>query len=155
MAVSLQKSWKWTIKMFLVIHNILPKLSFVLNLLSHSFKMTTICCFMTFLFLFPWVSWHKCWHTIYMDICSEFIHWALWRTLMKTEYFLSVHHTTSILAKPSTWCFEYSADISCSLLINPSQTDESWEGQNTCLYICKVFKVFKKALKNVFEQTEI
>ena len=74
---------------------------------------------------------------------------------MKTEYFLSVHHTTSILAKPSTWCFEYSADISCSLLINTSQTDESWEGQNTCLYICKVFKVFKKALKNVFEQTEI
>ena len=35
---------------------------------------------------------------------SEFIHWALWRTLMRTEYFLFVHHTTSILAKLSTWC---------------------------------------------------
>ena len=80
MAVSLQKSWKWTIKMFVVIHNILPKLSFVLNLLSHSFKMTTICCFMTFLFLFPWVSWHKCWHTIWIYALNLFIehsgeHW--------------------------------------------------------------------------------
>ena len=68
-------------------------------------------------------------------IRSEFIHWALWRTLMRTEYFLFVHHTTSILAKLSTWRFEHSGDISCSLLINPSHTDESWEGQNTCLWI--------------------
>ena len=34
------------------------------------------------------------------------------------------------------WCFEHSADISCPLLVNPSYTDESWEGQNTCLWIC-------------------
>ena len=27
-------------------------------------------------------------------------------------------------------------DISCSLLANPSHTDESWEGRNTCLWIC-------------------
>ena len=32
-------------------------------------------------------------------------------------------------------CSEYSGDISCSLLVNPSHTDESWEGQNTCLWI--------------------
>ena len=50
-------------------------------------------------------------------IRSEFIHWALWRTLMRTKYFLFVHHTTSILAKLSTWCFEHSGDISCSLLV--------------------------------------
>ena len=25
--------------------------------------------------------------------------------------------------------------ISCSLLVNPSHTDESWEGRNTCMYI--------------------
>ena len=35
-------------------------------------------------------------------IRSGFIHWALWRTLMRTKYFLFVHHTTSILAKFST-----------------------------------------------------
>ena len=44
--------------------------------------------------------------------------------------FLFVHHTTSILAKLSTWCFEHSGDIGCSLLVNPSHTDESWEVQN-------------------------
>ena len=43
---------------------------------------------------------------------------------MKTEYFLFVHQTTSILATLSTWCFEHSGDISCSLLVNPSHTDE-------------------------------
>ena len=37
-------------------------------------------------------------------ICSEFIHWALWRTLMRAEYFLFVRNTTSILAKLSTGC---------------------------------------------------
>ena len=61
-------------------------------------------------------------------IRSEFIHWALWRTLMRTEYFLFVHHTTSILAKLSTWCFEHSGNVNCSLLVNPSHTGESWEG---------------------------
>ena len=38
-----------------------------------------------------------------------------------------------VLAKLSTWCFEHSADISCSLLVNPSHTDESWDGRNTCM----------------------
>ena len=51
---------------------------------------------------------------------------------MRTEYFLFVHHATSILAKLTTWCFEHSGDISsCSLLVNPSHTDESW---NTYIY---------------------
>ena len=68
-------------------------------------------------------------------IRSAFINWALWRTLMRTKYFLFVHHTTSILARLSTWCFEHSGDISCSLLVNLSHTDESWEGRNTCLWI--------------------
>ena len=34
-----------------------------------------------------------------------------------------------MLAKLSTWCFEHFGDISCSLLVNPSNTDESWEGR--------------------------
>ena len=76
---------------------------------------------------------------MYVYVCgyirSEFIHWALWRKLMRTECFLFVHHTTTILGKLSTWCFEHSGDISCSLLVNPSHNDESWEGQNTCLWI--------------------
>ena len=33
------------------------------------------------------------------------------------------------------WCFEHSGDISCSALVNPSNTDESWEGRNTFLWI--------------------
>ena len=52
---------------------------------------------------------------------------------MRTEYFLFVHHTISILAKLSTWCFEHFADISCFLLVSPNHTDEFWEGQSTCL----------------------
>ena len=30
---------------------------------------------------------------------------------MRTEYFLFVHHTTSILVKLSTWCFEHSGAL--------------------------------------------
>ena len=63
---------------------------------------------------------------VYGYIRSEFIHWALWRTLMRTEYLLFGHHTTSILAKVSTWCFEHSGDICFSLLVSPSHTDESY-----------------------------
>ena len=58
---------------------------------------------------------------------------------MRTEYFLFVHHTTSILAKLSTWCFEHSGDIRSSLLVNPSHTDESWEGRTTCLWIHNIY----------------
>ena len=47
--------------------------------------------------------------------------------------------TTSILAKLSTWCFEHSGDISCSLLVHPSHTDESWAGRNTCMWIIYVY----------------
>ena len=50
-------------------------------------------------------------------------------------YIMFVHHTTSIFAKLRIWCFEHSGDISCSLLVNPNHTDESWEGRDTCLWI--------------------
>ena len=43
--------------------------------------------------------------------------------------------TSSILAKLSTWCFEHSGDISCSLHVSPSHTDESCAGRNTCMWI--------------------
>ena len=56
---------------------------------------------------------------------------------MRREHFLFVHHTTSILAKLSTWRFEHSGDTNCSLLVNPSHTDESWEGRNTGLWIIR------------------
>ena len=56
---------------------------------------------------------------------------------MRTEYFLFVHRITSILARLSTWCFEHSGNRSCSLLVNLSHPDESWEGRNTCLCIYK------------------
>ena len=64
---------------------------------------------------------------------SEYIHWALWRTLMRTKFFCSL--TTSFLAKLSTRYFEHSGDISCFLPVNPSHTDESWAGWNTCMWI--------------------
>ena len=57
----------------------------------------------------------------------------------ENRIFLFVHHTTSILAKLSTWCFEHSSDISCSLLVNQSHTDESWEGRNTCMWIYYIY----------------
>ena len=69
---------------------------------------------------------------------------------MKTEYFLLVHHTTSILAKLSTWCFEHLDDISCSLLVNPSHTDEFLEGRNTSIYICYVVGKTKCQKKKKF-----
>ena len=54
---------------------------------------------------------------------------------METEFFLFVDHTTSVLTKLGTWCYENSGDISCFLLLNLSHTNESWEGLNTCLCI--------------------
>ena len=69
---------------------------------------------------------------------------------MQTEYFLFVHYTTSILAKPSTWCFEHSGDISYSLLIDPSLTDESWEGRNMSVDIYAL-NLFIEHLENMDE----
>ena len=71
-----------------------------------------------------------------------YIHLALLKTVIRTECFLFVNHTTSILAKLTTWCFEPSGDISCSLLINLSHNDESWKGRNTCLWIYKDIYMF-------------
>ena len=60
---------------------------------------------------------------------------------MRTEYFLFFCKNTSILAKLITCCLEESGDISCFLLVNPSHTDASCEGGNTCLliYILNLF----------------
>ena len=40
----------------------------------------------------------------------------------------------------SSWCFEHSDDISCSLLVNSSHTDESRAGRNTCMLIDVLYK---------------
>ena len=69
---------------------------------------------------------------------------------MKTKYFL-VGFTTSILAKLSTWSFEQSRDVSCSLLVNPSHTDESWPGRNTCMWICTLWIYSLSTLENTDE----
>ena len=56
--------------------------------------------------------------------------------------------TKSILAKLSTWCSEHSGDISCSLLINLSHTDESWAGRNMCMWICMLWIYSSSTLEN-------
>ena len=53
------------------------------------------------------------------------------------------------MAKLSTWCFEHSGDISCSLLVNPSHTDESWEGRNTCMWILYIYYIYTY-LNNIY-----
>ena len=76
---------------------------------------------------------------IYIHNTYIYIHihtYTLWRTLMRTEYFLFVHHSTSVLAKLSTWCFEHSGDINCSLLVNPSDTMSPGKDETrVCRYI--------------------
>ena len=54
---------------------------------------------------------------------------------MRTEYVLFVYHASSTLAKLSTWYFENSCDITCSILVNASYTDECWEGRSMWLPI--------------------
>ena len=54
---------------------------------------------------------------------------------MRTNFFFFFcSFTTSILAKLSSWCFEDSRDISSSLLVYPSHTDDFWAGRNTCMW---------------------
>ena len=60
--------------------------------------------------------------------------------------------TTSILAELNIWCFEHSGDISCSLLINPSHTDKSWAGRNTCMWICTLWIYSLSTLENTDEK---
>ena len=61
----------------------------------------------------------------------------------------------------STWCFEHSGDISCSLLVNLSHTDESWEGRNTCIYkyeydhICKCLLQSSCFVANTYFQYKV
>ena len=56
--------------------------------------------------------------------------------------------TTRILAKLSTWCFEHFGDISCSVLVHPGHTDESWEGRNTSLWIYTLWIYSLRTLEN-------
>ena len=68
----------------------------------------------------------------------------LWNKINKFNKYLfsDIHiyiyiytHTLSINYILSTWCFEHPGDISCSLLVNPTLTDDFWEWWNTCLWI--------------------
>ena len=60
------------------------------------------------------------------DIHAEFICWALWRTLMRTN-FMFVHSPEEIWQSSAPY-LEHSGDIGYSLLVEPRHTDESWEG---------------------------
>ena len=71
--------------------------------------------------------------------------------MMRPEHFLFVHHTTRIFAKLSTWYFEQCDDNSCSLLVNPSHTDESWAGHITCLRIYVLWIYSLSTLENTNE----
>ena len=42
----------------------------------------------------------------------------------------------------SATCLEHSCDIICSLLVDSSFTDESWEVRNTCLRICGYIYIY-------------
>ena len=80
-------------------------------------------------------------------IWSEFIHWAVWRTLMRTEYFLFVHNTTSILAKLSTRCFEHSGDLyslNWATLTNPGKGERRVCGYIYIYALCLWIKIVKK-----------
>ena len=57
---------------------------------------------------------------------------------------------TRILAKLST-CFGHSGDISCSLLVNPSHTNESWERRNTCPWIYTLWIYSLSTVENTDE----
>ena len=48
----------------------------------------------------------------------------------------------------STWCFEHFGDISCSVLVHPGHTDESWEGRNTSLWIYTLWIYSLRTLEN-------
>ena len=55
------------------------------------------------------------------------------------------------ISKLRTWCFQYSCDISCSLLVNPSHTDKSWAGRSTSMWICTIWIYSLSTLQNTDE----
>ena len=57
---------------------------------------------------------------------------------------ISLKDTIGFLSE-EIYIYIYIYNISCSLLVNPSHTDESWEGQNTCvwIYICNIYVYLK------------
>ena len=83
---------------------------------------------------FTWRSWKK-----HETLSSKFI--AVLFILLRS-YILSAVNELQLfiiwyiyIYIYSTWCFEHCGDISCSLLVNSSHTDELWEGRNTCMWI--------------------
>ena len=58
-------------------------------------------------------------------------HFCVWVYIYIYKYIYNIYNIIQL----STRYFEQSGDISCSLLVNPSHTDESWEGRNTCMWI--------------------
>ena len=85
---------------------------------------------------------HK-WNSLTMAFAGTFgyIHLYLYLSICLSIY----------LSKLSTWYFEHSGDISCSLLVNPSHTDDSWEGQNTRLWIYMLSIYSLSTLENTDE----
>ena len=75
------------------------------------------------MFIYSLKFWKKPQYNLKLDINASF-------------YICICSSTTSILDELTTWCFEHYGDISCSLLVNRSHTDESWAGRNTCMWIC-------------------
>ena len=72
----------------------------------------------------------------YIRICiCIYIYIYIYKYIYIYTLYIYIYIYNCFLAKLSTWCFEYSGDISCSLLVNLSHTDESWEGRNTCPWI--------------------
>ena len=49
--------------------------------------------------------------------------------------FIYIYIYTYIYDLYIQFIYEHSDDISCCLVVNPSHTDESWEGRNTCMWI--------------------
>ena len=71
-----------------------------------------------------------------VDMWSELSHWALWRTMMRSEYFFFVDTRQEFWQSSAPRVFSaLVTSISCSLLVNPDSNDSSWEGRNTCLWI--------------------
>ena len=74
--------------------------------------------------------------------CSVDIPERKWYTMsQKMMHYIICHITLSRDGYIRSLFIEHSGDISCSLLVNQSHTDESWEGRKTCMWIYRRMKV--------------
>ena len=48
-------------------------------------------------------------------------------------------------------CLEHSGDISCSLLVDPSRTGESWKGPSTCLRIYIYIYIYNVYISGIIQ----